>query len=387
MVTTGSENHTRYLHHDHLGSINKITDANHNIIERRSFDAFGRVRQPNWRNTLALLSSPIPRGYTGHENIGFGLVHMNGRVYDPDLGRFLSPDPYIQNPKNLQSYNRYSYVMNNPLSYVDPSGYFFRKAWRKAKKTVKRATKVARSTAQSFVNINGAALRAINSNKITGTLAQTAACSYSPAACGAYVGLSTYAETGSFKQGLVAGLSAAATSTIANSELSYGEKFALHAAVGVAGSQAAGSSRGGGSSSGEEAARNRLSKINPISVYEDREYAGLIYKNNNRFFATPAVPGDYCDVGAPCSSNPFDALSYVPDTANIIGIYHTHGAAPSTAPNMFSNFSPADVRLISRLYENYGINNSYLATPQGKMILDYGHTPYNDNINLERLSK
>lgn len=51
-------------------------------------------------------------------------IHMNGRVYDPNLGRMLQADPFIQAPGNTQSYNRYSYVMNNPLGYTDPSGYF-----------------------------------------------------------------------------------------------------------------------------------------------------------------------------------------------------------------------------------------------------------------------
>ena len=228
------------LHHDHLGSINTITDANRNIIEQRSFDAFGRVRQADWGNTLALLSSPITRGYTGHENIGLGLVHMNGRVYDPDLGRFLSPDPYIQAPKNLQSYNRYAYVINNPLSYTDPSGYFFKKARKKFKKTVKRATSVVksvtRSTAQSVVNINGATLRTINSNKITGTIARTAACSYGPPACAAYVGASNYAETGSIggslKAGLIAGGTAYVTQGINGSELGPAGQVLAHGTVG-----------------------------------------------------------------------------------------------------------------------------------------------------------
>jgi RHS repeat-associated protein len=52
-----------------------------------------------------------------------GLIHMNGRVYDPELGRFMSADPFVQAPYNSQSYNRYSYVFNNPLSFTDPSGY------------------------------------------------------------------------------------------------------------------------------------------------------------------------------------------------------------------------------------------------------------------------
>ena len=63
-------------------------------------------------------------GFTGHEMLDdFGLIHMSGRVYDPQIGRFLSADPLVQAPDNSQSYNRYSYVWNNPLSMVDPSGY------------------------------------------------------------------------------------------------------------------------------------------------------------------------------------------------------------------------------------------------------------------------
>ena len=63
------------------------------------------------------------RGYTGHEQLDNGLIHMNGRVYDPSLGRFLSADPLVQAPNNTQSHNRYAYAVNNPLKYTDPSGY------------------------------------------------------------------------------------------------------------------------------------------------------------------------------------------------------------------------------------------------------------------------
>jgi len=66
------------------------------------------------------------RGYTGHEHMPeFGLINMNGRLYDPLLGRFLSPDPYVQMPDFSQNYNRYSYCLNNPLKYTDPSGELF----------------------------------------------------------------------------------------------------------------------------------------------------------------------------------------------------------------------------------------------------------------------
>jgi RHS repeat-associated protein len=65
-----------------------------------------------------------PRGYTGHESVDHAdIIHMNGRIYDSTLGRFLQADPLIQAPDNSQSYNRYAYVFNNPLKYTDPSGY------------------------------------------------------------------------------------------------------------------------------------------------------------------------------------------------------------------------------------------------------------------------
>lgn len=66
------------------------------------------------------------RGFTGHEHLdGFGLIHMNARLYDPILGRFLSPDPYVQLPDFTQAMNRYGYCMNRPLCYVDENGEFF----------------------------------------------------------------------------------------------------------------------------------------------------------------------------------------------------------------------------------------------------------------------
>ena len=68
----------------------------------------------------------LGRGYTGHEHLtAFGLINMNARLYDPVIGRFLSPDPRLQNPYSSQNYNRYSYCLNNPLVYTDPNGEFF----------------------------------------------------------------------------------------------------------------------------------------------------------------------------------------------------------------------------------------------------------------------
>jgi RHS repeat-associated protein len=119
---------TRYMHKDNLGSVDTITDGTGTVVDRMSFDPFGSRRQSNWREaTVGINLIPVltNRGFTGHEHIDeMDLIHMNGRVYDPTLGRFLSADPHIQSPYSTQSYNRYSYVQNNPLKYADPSGYF-----------------------------------------------------------------------------------------------------------------------------------------------------------------------------------------------------------------------------------------------------------------------
>jgi RHS repeat-associated protein len=69
------------------------------------------------------ISSKVKPGYTGHEMLDdVGIIHMNGRIYDPELARFLSPDPVLQDPSNTQNYACYAYVFNNPLSNTDPTG-------------------------------------------------------------------------------------------------------------------------------------------------------------------------------------------------------------------------------------------------------------------------
>ena len=148
-LLTNNANDTRYLHKDHLGGLDAITDESGNLLEKLSYDAFGKRRsetvwtQPpsstDWTNIAAITH----RGFTFHEQLDdVGLVHMNGRVYDPTIGRFISADPTVQNVFMSQSLNRYTYVLNNPLSMVDPTGYswlsdvfsdighFFSKFWR-----------------------------------------------------------------------------------------------------------------------------------------------------------------------------------------------------------------------------------------------------------------
>ena len=128
-------NSTHYPVTDHLGSIDVILDASGTLLHDLSFDAWGQRRAADPANavitnpasTLSSLIGITPRGYTGHEMLDtVELIHMNGRVYDPRLGRFLSADPFVQFPSHTQSFNRYAYVLNNPQTYTDPSGYLIK---------------------------------------------------------------------------------------------------------------------------------------------------------------------------------------------------------------------------------------------------------------------
>lgn len=113
------EYHLYFMNRDNLGSILEVCDEEGNLVFKANYDAWGR--QTVTRNDIGFY-----RGYTGHEMIpGFDLINMNGRVYDPVSARFLSPDNYVQEPWNSQNFNRYSYCLNNPLKYTDPSGERF----------------------------------------------------------------------------------------------------------------------------------------------------------------------------------------------------------------------------------------------------------------------
>lgn len=124
---TGTTTTEEYHLFDHLDSADVITDANGALRSRMAFDALGNRLQDGFASVDSTSAgSDSYKGYTGHDMLDhLGLVHMGGRVYDPDSGRFLSADLFVQAPGNSQSYNRYSYVLNNPLSLVDPSGYLW----------------------------------------------------------------------------------------------------------------------------------------------------------------------------------------------------------------------------------------------------------------------
>lgn len=119
--------HMAYICRDHLGSITFVVSDQY--TKEYSYDAWGNRRDPQ---TYSLQFNTLNddlflgRGYTGHEHHGyFGLINMNARMYEPILGRFISPDPFVQMPDNSQNFNRYTYCLNNPLRYTDESGEWF----------------------------------------------------------------------------------------------------------------------------------------------------------------------------------------------------------------------------------------------------------------------
>ncbi len=120
-----------YLHRDYQGSILAITNQQGIKVEERLFDAWGLLLKLKVNGVLSALPTAgvgllLDRGYTGHDHLWtVALVHMNARLYDAKLHRFLQPDNFVQDPSSTQSFNRYAYCMNNPLMYTDTNGEFW----------------------------------------------------------------------------------------------------------------------------------------------------------------------------------------------------------------------------------------------------------------------
>ena len=115
-----------YIHPDHLGSWTLITDGFANVLQDVTYDAWGTPYCFTSTGTESAASLLFDRGFTGHEHLFyFGLINMNGRMYDPVTSSFLSVDNYVQSPDYTQSFNRYAYCLNNPLKYTDPDGEYW----------------------------------------------------------------------------------------------------------------------------------------------------------------------------------------------------------------------------------------------------------------------
>lgn len=124
----------RYLHKDQLGSTIATTKPTYSgtavvgatIIEQLAYEPFGKRRYPagQFDKTGQIDAQSTPRGFTGHEHLDdLDLIHMNARAYDPDVGRFLSPDPTVPFTQNPQAFNRYAYALNSPTNLVDRNGF------------------------------------------------------------------------------------------------------------------------------------------------------------------------------------------------------------------------------------------------------------------------
>ena len=144
-------------------------------VERLSYDAWGKRRFPNGQDDPSgSIASQTTRGFTGHEQLAdVGLVHMNGRVYDPMLGRFGTPDPMTENPFSTQGWNRYSYVGNSPLNFTDPSGYcflgcFWQKPFKALGKLLRRVPIIGQILTVAAGMICGPVCSSITSAVVTG---------------------------------------------------------------------------------------------------------------------------------------------------------------------------------------------------------------------------
>lgn len=206
---TGTLTKQHTLYKDALGSVVATRDVSTGVLTPIAFDPWGqRVMAANLSDVvdgaqmtpfLDLFAAVTTRGFTGHEMLdAVGVVHMNGRIYDARLGRFLQADPFVDGVFNTQGYNRYSYGKNSPLNGADPSGYGFVQ-WGLGK--------IARATGQDWIV------------QLTNVVS-CAASMGNPFVCGAAVASSTYGYTGdvgaSLKAGAIAGISVAAFQGIAN---------------------------------------------------------------------------------------------------------------------------------------------------------------------------
>ncbi len=351
-----------WFHADRLGSPKLITDAQGQIASSFEYSSFGE-------ETTMSGSMASGRGYTGHRlDSETGLVYMNARYYDPELGRFISSDDFVPNPNNPQTFNKYAYADNNPISNVDPSG-------NNAKDII---TKIAAVFLAVFLPPGYALLVGVIGLGLS------------------IAGFATENPTLVFIGQILLGV--AATNLVGGNLLSpagnpgtspgwphFGGTFSdggtgnttnkIREAVDAVDkareiSQAVGEKRK--ETAKDDAAANlaldQLRKYNPISVETDTEYGGFIYEfGDGTLGATPSVSSP-CLGGTSCELPLGDLAESIPDDASIILDWHTHGAAPATNPMRWERFSRNDVMGTNQLGSSYGtFRGSYLGTPQGRV--------------------
>ncbi len=138
-----------YYHTDHLGSSSVMTDAAGNMVEHIAYFPYGQTR-------INTGTKDMHHKFTGQElDAETGLYFYGARYYDPQLGRFISADTIVPNPRNPQDLNRYSYVSNNPLNYIDPTGHsWFSKAWHDIEDSISKTVRKANAWLDNFFERN-----------------------------------------------------------------------------------------------------------------------------------------------------------------------------------------------------------------------------------------
>uniref|UniRef100_UPI0032B2DA7D RHS repeat domain-containing protein n=1 Tax=uncultured Sulfurimonas sp. TaxID=291845 RepID=UPI0032B2DA7D len=172
-----NETSTKYLHYDSLNSVDTITNNQGVVESRMAYKPFGEKLNLDKDGKKTQTPPKTKRGYTGHEHIEeTHFINMNARLYDPTIARFLSADSIIPYMYDTQSFNRYSYVRNNPLKYIDPSGHWgissigsaISNAWKDAGSSVSNAWKDVGETLHQYrYKIGGAILIVVGAIGLT----------------------------------------------------------------------------------------------------------------------------------------------------------------------------------------------------------------------------
>jgi RHS repeat-associated protein len=248
-----------YMHHDHLGSVSVLTDDSGSVIERLAYDPWGKRRFPNGTADIndSIVGLTLDRGFTMHEHLDeMGVIHMNGRIYDPLIGRFMSADPFIPDASNLQAHNRFAYVYNNPLKYTDPDGFkpFWKKKWFKAVVAIAVGYFTGQwigNLLQSGAGLTGSAFYSVGTASALGPIAPglTALGSAVAGAAGGFAA-GLVGSGGDLKAGLLGALSGGMFGFVGGtySAGSFGN-YAGHAATGCITSVAGGGKCGSGAAS------------------------------------------------------------------------------------------------------------------------------------------
>jgi len=307
-----------YWHKDHLGSLVATTDHTGSVTARYSYDPFGKRRQAAGQydafGTLVIdwtsnTNSGTDRGYTGHEHLDdIGLIHMNGRIFDPRLGLFMQGDPFIQDPTNLQNYNRYGYCFNNPMTCTDPSGFSF---WTKLRNAVTGLPIISKIAHSKIGYQIGSIVIGVVSVVYCGEAGAGAVAACNGAGQAAWAGFSGRSFGESVKTGVIAGATSYAftqvgdwTTSIEANELSGTatpymsdvDKFANvagHAAVGCASTSASGGScRNGAISAGVSAA---YTNVTDGGAFKGTVVMGTIEHAMLGGFASVASGGKFAD--------------------------------------------------------------------------------------------